>query len=76
MYVKPEHRGKGVSKLILVELENWARESGFTQSIPETGFKQPEVIGLYSKSDYSQIKNYGQHAAMPKSICFSKTIKK
>ena len=76
MYVKTENRGKGISKQILTELENWALELGFTHSILETGPKQPEAIGLYIKSGYSRIENFGQYAAMPNSICFSKTIKK
>ena len=76
MYVKPENRGKGLSKQILTELEKWAQESGYFKLCLVTGLKQPEAIGLYSKSGYSRINNYGQYADMPNSICFGKQLKK
>ena len=76
MYVKPENRGKGLSKQILTELEKWAQESGYSKLCLETGLKQPEAIGLYNKSGYSRIDNYGQYADMPNSICFGKHLKK
>ena len=76
MYVKPENRGKGLSKQILAELEKWVLELGFTKIILETGIKQPEAIGLYSKGGYCQIPNYGQYSAMPNSICFGKRLDK
>ncbi len=33
MYVKPEFRGRGFSRLILSELEKWAAEIGYTHSV-------------------------------------------
>jgi GNAT superfamily N-acetyltransferase len=76
MYVKPENRGTGISKKTLFELEKWAAELGFSESILETGVKQHEAIGLYSKSGYHRIDNYGQYAGMPNSICFGKCLLK
>jgi putative acetyltransferase len=76
MYVKPENRGKALSKQILTELENWAQELGYSKLCLETGLKQPEAIGLYGKSGYSRIDNYGQYANMPNSICYGKQLKK
>jgi GNAT superfamily N-acetyltransferase len=58
MYVKPDFRGKGLSKKILTELESWALASGFTKTILETGSKQTEAIGLYSKSGYIRIDKF------------------
>lgn len=75
MYVKPEYRGKGVSKQILGELEQWAAESGFTAAVLETGVHQPEAIGLYRKCGYIRIDNYGPYAGMPNSVCFKKILK-
>lgn len=46
MYVPPEHRGKGISKLVLAELERWAGELGYQSCVLETGKKQPEAMGL------------------------------
>jgi GNAT superfamily N-acetyltransferase len=74
MYVKPENRGNGIAKQILVELEKWARESRYSRLVLETGLKQPEAIGLYRNKGYSGIANYGQYAGMPNSICFGKQL--
>lgn len=74
MFVKTQNRGKGISKLILNELEKWAMELGYSRSILETGIKLPEAIGLYEKSDYTRINNYGQYKNLPNSICFEKIL--
>lgn len=74
MFIKPENRGMGIAKKILNELEKWAFEMGFFKAILETGKSQPEAIGLYEKSGYTRIANYGQYIEMPNSICFGKDI--
>ncbi len=72
MFVKKEYRGKGISKLVLLELETWAKEEGITSTLLETGLNHPEAIGLYKKSGYQRIKNYGPYSDMPESICMGK----
>lgn len=74
MFVEPAYRGKKISKLILNELEKWAKELGYSRSILETGIKLPEAIGLYKKSGYTRINNYGQYKDLPNSICFEKIL--
>ena len=74
MYVPVEMRGKGVAVAVLKELEDWARELGYEKCILETGDKMPEAIGLYKKSGYKIIKNYGQYANIENSICFEKEL--
>ncbi len=74
MYVSSDYRGKGISKLILGELEAWAKDLGFTKAILETGLKQAEAIGLYSKYGYHKIENYGQYKNLPNSLCFEKAL--
>jgi GNAT superfamily N-acetyltransferase len=75
MYVKPECRRKGIAMKILSELENWARELSFTRCILETGKRQEEAIGLYKKTGYRSIPNYGQYAGVENSVCFEKDLK-
>lgn len=75
MFVLPELRGKGIASKILLELEHWALEFGYTQTILETGINQPEAIALYKKLGYSIIENYGQYANMQNSICMKKILK-
>jgi putative acetyltransferase len=74
MYVDPSFRGRKLGKLILQELESWARELGFTCCMLETGREQPEAIALYLKAGYQEMENYGPYRGMPKSICFRKSL--
>lgn len=74
MYVKRECRGKGYASLILIELEEWAKELSFKKCILETGINQAEAIRLYKRSGYSLIPNYGQYEGVEKSLCFEKVL--
>lgn len=74
MYVRPGMRGKGVAVAVLRELEDWAIALGYKKCILETGTKMPEAIGLYKKSGYAIIPNYGPYAAIESSICFAKDL--
>lgn len=76
MYVLPEYRGKGIAGAVLSNLEAWAVELGFTESILETGKKQPEAIRLYQKSGYTTIPNYGQYQGVENSVCMQKKLTK
>ena len=74
MYVKPAFRGKGIAVQLLQKLESWAAELGYKKCILETGKKQPAAIGLYKKSAYNIIENYGQYAGVANSVCFEKDV--
>lgn len=74
MYVQFEFRGKGVAVAVLQELENWARELGYTYCVLESGNKMPEAIGLYKKSGYRIIPNYDPYENIESSICFEKEL--
>ena len=75
MYVIPQSRGKGIAGNILSALENWAAALASEKCILETGRNQPEAIGLYLKSGYKVISNYGQYANVENSVCFQKEVK-
>ena len=74
MFVPPEHRGFGIAKHVLQELESWAAELSYKRCILETGLKQPEAIALYTRAGYTSIPNYGQYQGMYNSVCFEKVI--
>lgn len=74
MYVKNEYRGKGLSKLILKELEDTASKMNYRRIVLETGLKQPEAMNLYEKFGYTKIKPYGRHKDDPDSVCYEKLI--
>ena len=74
MFVKEEFRRNGIAGKILKELELWAKESGFSACVLETGKKQPEAIRLYQNSGYEIIPNYGQYENVENSVCMRKVI--
>lgn len=74
MFVLPQHRGQGIARFVLAELESWAKELHFTSCILETGMKQPEAIRLYQKSGYNIIPNYGQYTGVENSVCMQKDL--
>lgn len=74
MYVTIEMRGKGLAVAVLNDLESWAKELGYKKCVLETGDKMLEAIGLYKKSGYKIIKNYGQYENIESSICFEKEL--
>jgi len=74
MFVHPDHRRQGIAKQILDELEQWAKELGYTGCILETGKRQEEAVALYMGYGYKQIPNYGQYEKMDNSICMMKQV--
>lgn len=74
MFVTIEKRGNGIAGKILAELEVWAKELNYKKCVLETGDKMIEAIGLYNKSNFKIIPNYGQYANIKSSICFEKEI--
>ncbi|MBK8806326.1 MAG: GNAT family N-acetyltransferase [Bacteroidales bacterium] len=74
MFVQNDYRRKGVSKLVLKELESWAIEIGYKKAILETGIYQINAKGLYSNNGYKQIDNFGQYIGIQTSICMMKNL--
>ena len=74
MYVLPEHRGKGLASRLLLALESWAKELNYSNTVLETGLRQPEAIALYKKNNYTIIENYPPYEHMANSVCFRKVL--
>jgi len=74
MFVIKSFRRRGISKLILSELEKQSKYSGFKKIILETGIMQPAAISLYQKNNYRQINCYDGYANNSDSICFEKSL--
>ena len=58
MYVVPEARGRGVARILLAELEDRARELGYTVARLDTGPKQLGAQRLYESAGYAAIPNF------------------
>ncbi|MCH4823104.1 GNAT family N-acetyltransferase [Gramella lutea] len=76
MFVLPGERNKGYASKILRILELWASELGYTKCILETGKRQTEAIGLYTRNNYKRINKYSPYENMENSLCFAKTLNK
>ncbi len=74
MFVLREHRGRGLSRVVLTALEDAARELGYAEVRLETGSRQPEAVRLYETSGYDPIEKYGFYRCSPTSRCFGKRL--
>jgi GNAT superfamily N-acetyltransferase len=74
MFVRPEHRSRGLARALLAALEAAARDLGYRVMRLETGEQQPEAIALYRGAGYLPIPRYGEFIDDPRSRCFQKTL--
>jgi GNAT superfamily N-acetyltransferase len=74
MYVRPQWRGQGLSRAVLADLEQRARDLGAKRIVLETGERQPEAIRLYETSGYERIDGFGHYACSPMSVSFGKDL--
>jgi putative acetyltransferase len=75
MYVRKTARGVGIGRAILVELERFAAEFGYTRLVLETGVRQPEAIALYESRGFARMPNYVGYHDNPLSVCYGKDVK-
>jgi GNAT superfamily N-acetyltransferase len=74
VYVRADHRGQGISKRLMLELETIAHERGVTSLILQTGNRQAEAITLYERIGYVPIDRFGAYVPVPFFLCFGKTL--
>lgn len=74
MYVHPNRRGLGLSRLVLTELEERGRGLGYERLVLETGVLQPEAIGLYEATGWTRIANLGPRRDYDGLRCYLKAL--
>jgi GNAT superfamily N-acetyltransferase len=74
MYVDPAARGKGLSRVVLGGLVDFARSVGYRELWLETGVRQPEAMALYESSGFAPIERYGQYKDDPRARCYALTL--
>ena len=74
MYVRPDARRLGISRLVLAALESHASALGYERLELETGIEQPEAIALYESSGWTPIAGYGPYADHPWTRCYGKAV--
>ena len=55
MYVKPEHRGKGINQLIIEELKNWAKSRGLSEIRLNVYDENTRAVKSYEKAGFKKI---------------------
>ncbi len=74
MYVAPSSRGRGLSRLLLTEVESLARTKHLSTLRLETGTHQHEAIALYTRNGYTPTPPYPPFETDPASRCFTKNL--
>jgi N-acetylglutamate synthase and related acetyltransferases len=74
VFIRPQYRGQGISKIMLKKLEMRAVEQGYRAFILEAGELLVSAMKLYEVLGYVIVPNYGQYAEMPDSICMRKYL--
>ncbi|GAA2395986.1 hypothetical protein Cme02nite_56470 [Catellatospora methionotrophica] len=55
VYLREAARGRQVGRSLLTELEDTARQFGYTRLTLSTGNRQPEALGLYASAGYRPV---------------------
>lgn len=74
VFVDEAFRGRGVSRLLMGELEAIATELGATSLILQTGDLQPAAIALYESLGYERIPPYPPFELMDNALCYEKRV--
>ena len=61
MFVLPSHRGRGLARAVLADLESTAVRAGRRRMVLETGDRQPEAIKLYVSAGYAPMAPFGTY---------------
>jgi putative acetyltransferase len=72
MYTAPSARGRGVGRALLSVLERSAARHGIAVFRLETGYLQPEAIGLYTRCGYQRRGPFGDYRDDPNSVFMQK----
>lgn len=63
VWTRSDHRGQGLAKRVLAELEDEARRRGYTAIYLTTGPRQPEAVRLYLGAGYTPLFDTDRPAA-------------
>jgi putative acetyltransferase len=74
MYVRPQFRGLGLSKLMLNHLADYARSHGIGILRLETGIYQQAAIRLYERVGFQRTPPFGEYREDPLSRFYEKRI--
>ncbi len=74
MYVRPDFRGLGLARRVLMQLEEAASAQGVKILRLETGIHQQEAVRLYERWGFRRIGPFGEYHEDPLSLFFEKHL--
>lgn len=74
IYVRPQARGHGVGRSILLRIEKEARQASLTCLRLETGIRQEAALELFRVSGYRQRGPFGEYQPDPLSVFMEKRL--
>jgi GNAT superfamily N-acetyltransferase len=74
VYVADAHRGRGLSKALMLDLEQRARAAELTTMVLQTGELQPAAHGLYESLGYERVGVYPPYGSFPNERFYRKTL--
>ena len=74
MYVIPAARGRGLSRVILAEIERTAGDAGVRDLVLNTGPVQREAIELYRSAGYFDVEPFGHYREHGGAIFYGRTL--
>ena len=75
LFVKSEHRRKGLANYMIKHCEDIAIERGYKRMVLETGVDMPYALALYEKNGYTLIENFGNYEGDDLCCCLEKSLK-
>ncbi|MGW2328409.1 GNAT family N-acetyltransferase [Streptomyces sp. NPDC001700] len=74
VFVRADHRGRGLAAAALAAVEASAAERGIAELMLQTGIEQPEAAALYTREGWHRIAPYPPYALDPYSVYFAKPL--
>ena len=75
VYVEPDHRRRGVARLVVGALEGGAAAAGHAEIVLNSGREQPEALALYAERGYRAVPGYGVYACAPGAVFLGRTLR-
>jgi GNAT superfamily N-acetyltransferase len=74
VYVADDYRGRGLSRTLMLDLEERARQAGAVTMVLQTGGRQAAAHGLYESMGYERVGVYPPYGAYPEERYYRKVL--
>lgn len=74
MYVSPDHRRRGIARILLTALEDHVRALDIDTVRLETGIYQQEALSFYAANGYRRVAPFGPYRTDPLSVFMEKRL--